>query len=793
MNRVLYLIILIVALLTTGTAHAQDDGQMLEQAEQDYLIGRFDRVLEVLEPRVNSLQYTNKQRALRLMALSYLAKDNEDKAEQYARQLVELNNYYTGVDDPPRFEEMVNKLKAGKTITVTTASSVAEGIEEAPVPVTIITAEMIENLGYNKNLSHVLAAYVPGMTDVLSEKEENIAMHGAFANYQELVLVMENGHRLNNRTYNSSSLDYSLSTEKIDHIEVLRGPASSLYGNVALSAVVNIITKQGADVNGLKAKYGYGTFNTHKGDLTLGTRFMDADVFIWGSIYQSDGQELSISDGDMGRYLQRFDKEPAPGQYAHVNRYRDKPCYDVGMTFRYKNLDFTFSRKNSRMVNQFSGGWGVYDYERYTLFNGIKPGSNCESNHTELGYTYKLGGIILSGSVYGDWYTSQYYEIESPEAPEEELLPDDKRVYSIGCYNYTNIKEYTLGGNLRASTNYRLGSTSGTLLVGSQFEHFTLYDYLDISGKEYNKFYEGSTDYGYFRDFIGKENSLSFYLQDKHSFTNKLILNAGMRYDIKHRRLQPDITAWSPRLALIYLPYEQLNMKLTYAHSFVDMAYYYRCEAATFEEDFLPQYLTAIQLAVMGKLPALHLSYDFNISYNNFKNLYCEIHNDRKWDNEGTFKNLAFELCTYYSWKRLTAQLSLYWCKALSASYYYYNENEKRVACVPNHTANLNVGWKLIDNANHKLKLYSNIHYLGNILVLAIKLEGPSFVSDDYFLDRRVIFDAGLKYTYKKHLQLSLDCENLLNTNRYVVGPRWEMYPERQRGRNLMASIAFTL
>ena len=111
MTRVLYLIIYII-FFSNVTVSAQDHGQILEQAEQDYQIGRFGQVLSALESHIKNFQYTNKQRALRLIALCYLAQDNEAKAEQYARQLVELNNYYTGVDDPPRFEELVNKLKA---------------------------------------------------------------------------------------------------------------------------------------------------------------------------------------------------------------------------------------------------------------------------------------------------------------------------------------------------------------------------------------------------------------------------------------------------------------------------------------------------------------------------------------------------------------------------------------------------------------------------------------------------------------------------------------------------------
>jgi hypothetical protein len=161
--------------------------------------------------------------------------------------LLNINPYYTSTNDPIRFEEMMNRLKLGRNSTITTASSQSESVMEAPVPVTIITREMIEMLSNNKSIGNILATYVPGLTEVCSYAFSNISMHGVYTNGQEKILIMENGHRLNARSTNNGKLDYAISTEKIDHIEVLRGPASSLYGNVALTAVVNIITKKGSE------------------------------------------------------------------------------------------------------------------------------------------------------------------------------------------------------------------------------------------------------------------------------------------------------------------------------------------------------------------------------------------------------------------------------------------------------------------------------------------------------------------------------------------------------------------
>ena len=156
--------------------------------------------------------------------------------------LLKENPYYSvSLNDSERFADMVRNQQSGK-VTLVTASQQAETLEEAPVPVTIITEEMIRAI-HARDLRDVLCAYVPGMTPVEGE-EANLSMRGINAYSQENILILLNGHRLNSRCTNSESPDYRINLEKLKQIEVLRGPASSLYGNVALTAVVNLITKE---------------------------------------------------------------------------------------------------------------------------------------------------------------------------------------------------------------------------------------------------------------------------------------------------------------------------------------------------------------------------------------------------------------------------------------------------------------------------------------------------------------------------------------------------------------------
>ena len=194
MKKILHLAILIAFCLLSVCTHAQENAprQILNQAESEYEIGRIEQAIELLQGHLSKFEGNLKQSAYRLLALCYLMEDRDQEARRYAEQLIKLNNYYNSADDPARFQDLINELKGGVVTTITTASSQSESVNEAPVAITIITAEMIEQLGYNKNLGQILAAYVPGMAEVLDlDGGANLSTHGAFSNGQELILIME--------------------------------------------------------------------------------------------------------------------------------------------------------------------------------------------------------------------------------------------------------------------------------------------------------------------------------------------------------------------------------------------------------------------------------------------------------------------------------------------------------------------------------------------------------------------------------------------------------------------------
>ena len=797
MKRYLYQIIAVSIMLMPLMASAQekqDLRQIYTKAEEAYQIGQLDQAIDLLEGSLNSFTGNLRQSALRLVSICYLAQDDKETSEKYARLLLNINPYYTPVQDPIRFEDMIALLKSGRSSTVTTASSQAESINEAPVPVTVITREMIDQLSNNKSIGQILATYVPGLNEVSAYSISNVAMHGVYTNSQEKILVMENGHRLNLRSTNNGKLDYAISTEKIDHIEILRGPASSLYGNVALTAVVNIITKKGREVNGIKGKYGYGSYGTHRADFITGTTLLDADVMAWASIYTSQGKKVDIpreSDYSMTQH----------DGYAYVGGYKEKPSYDIGCTLKYKDFNFMINLKNGKQVPQYSWYGETYNFDAFRTMDGVKPGYTIDEKHLELGYTKQLGKVNLNVSAYGDWYKVQDYMpvSDSLKGPEynndgDVITIDGKPVMKLykGLMQYWPFQEYTIGALAKADANYKLGNMKGNILVGTQFEYFKLSSNDYVMGENYTKIVVTfPEEKNYIR--IGSEKSFSAFIQGKHYFTSQFILNAGLRFDNKNRANGKNVSALSPRIALIYFPNEKFSTKLSFSRAFVDAPYFYRQNTSNGyrgSEDLMPEYMNAIQLDFMGKIDNWHLIYDVNLFYNQLSDIVVNNPSTDpdapKFINSGSLKVAGAEAELSFGIPSFRIDANMTYLRPLEAEGYYYTDH--KIYSIPAFTANLVCNKRLMNIGNHLLWLAAGFKFGTKTLN---KANSHVTGSEDYELSGNAIVDLGLKYSYRDAIQLSLDCDNVFDRSYYIGGSFY--VPYRAQRRTMMATVSFKL
>ena len=768
---------------STLLMHAQVTDK-LREAQENYEIGRLEQAHDSLQKYISTFA-EDKASAYRLLSLCCLALDKNEEADENVRKLLSIDRYYSArSEDPQRFIDMVNRRKEGLTSTITTASSQAEKLSEVPVPVVLITEEMIRN-SCARNLKEVLLAYVPSMNDVDCNDDINIAMRGIYNNGQEKILIMLNGHRINSYCTNIASPDFSLSLEKVKQIEVLRGPASSLYGGVALTAVVNIITKQGGDIDGLKVKGGIGNFGQWRGDILFGKRYFDTDILIWGSLYKRKGERFWVSAENTG--LKLYSGNIVVGGIGN------KPSYDMGVCLTWKNrLTFLYDTHFSQVVSPYTASYSFspYDLDRYITFNGIKPSFATRSHHLDMKYNRSLFNdrLHLVGGMTYDNSDLTHYQVISDSAINnvssivgfppvfQQLLKGSK-----GLFRFINGQENTLGVEFRGDLAYvKRENNEGFVTVGAQFSHFKLEDVRYVVGVNFNEMFD--TDLSSVA--IGSENSFNTFLQLKQRWRN-FILNAGLRYDHRRHYNETSINELSPRLAMIFVQ-PKWNVKLSYSKSFVDAPYLYRktnAYMATYDNgdteiDLGSEYLNSFQLTLAGDNWVDGLSLELNGFYNQATNLiYTSI---LKHANAGTIKTIGVEFIGNYKLNSIFSNLTVSWQRVLESEIYERKIND--AYNIPKLTINAVLGV----NVTKKLVLHGHLGIESSQTCFMVDLEKRNIIESK--LNGRALLDLGARYKFNNMFELGMNGHNVLNHQYYRGG--FGSGQIHQPGRSVMAYLA---
>lgn len=774
MKLIIY--ILLFSLIPVSVA-AQDGGGGRDSylaAENAYRDGQFGKAIHLLEQDMKSYDNLLVSNACRLLALCYMAVDRIGKAEESVKQMLRYSPYYeVSLQDPQRFAELIRKCREGKK-TLITASQQVETQEEAPVPITLITEEMIKDAGA-RNLKELLLAYVPGMAGVENLNEMNVAMHGIYSSGQQKILIMQDGHRQNSRSTNSASPDYSISLEKIRQVEVLRAPGSSLYGNVALTAVINLITKEGTGINGASLSLASGSFGSLKADLLLGKHLMEMDFVLWASCYSSKGERLSLSKEN------GYNPIPSDG-YSIIGGFNVPLTYDVGFKFQWSGFYLSAALQHSKMVQPFSPLLGgTFSYDDYARFEGKKPGSSRKATRVEAGYLWDKAPFTADVSVYADYEEVSNYDVAGDTIPP--VLPivptgTTDTIYSQkGVFQMLNWNDCTYGITGKLKYDYQLFGQSGNLIVGAQYEQYQLRNSSFRLGDHFDRIV-WTADPQSERLRTGTDRSLSFFLQGKQYLSARVLLNAGIRYDHKVRSGGKKIDALSPRLSLIYLMNKACNLKAGYSHSFVDAPYFYRnntTKSYRSGSELKPELMDAIYLNFVWTPPASDFRYDCNLYYNHVSDLiYKSPTGDVPYVNAGKVELIGIENSLNYRRNRLSACYILSYMRLLSAQ--DYNFSGHLIKGIPEISTHLVIGYDLLPGSSrHALRLQGNV----------------SSCSRQSELPGQLLLHAGVTYSYRRKLEISGWCYNLSNASYRMDGEVSTSI--RQAGRWFLGKITFKI
>lgn len=208
-----------------------------------------------------------------------------------------------------------------------------------PYTVSVVNARQLETTGKTQLLS-ALSGVVPSMfvsqRNILGFGVSNggsggIKIRGVGGSPTNGILMMVDGQPQFAGLFSHPIADY-YTTEYVDHVEILRGPGSVLYGSNAMGGVINVITKN-AQHDGihttLKSQYGsYNTWQTALSNMVRKGRFSSLVTMGYdrtdGIVENFDFKQINLY-AKIGYELSRYFRLSA--DYSLVNIKGNDPIY----------------------------------------------------------------------------------------------------------------------------------------------------------------------------------------------------------------------------------------------------------------------------------------------------------------------------------------------------------------------------------------------------------------------------------------------------------------------------------
>jgi outer membrane receptor for ferrienterochelin and colicins len=407
--------------------------------------------------------------------------------------------------------------------TVSGASKFEQKVTEAPSSVTIITADEIKRYGY-RTLADILQS-VQGFYVSYDRNYSFLGSRGVnLGDFNSRILLLVNGHRINNNLTDGAAIgtDFILDVDLIDHVEIIRGPSAVLYGNNAFFGVINVITRQGKQLNGAEVSGEYGSYDTYKGRVTYGNLFTNGvQLLLSGTYYDSAGPDRL--------FYKEFN---TPSQNNGVAQNMDGDSF--GSFFGSLGYaDFTLegafiSREKENPTAQFG-----------STFNDPRLQTTDERSYTSLKYAHSFPEIVdVTAQVY---YDRSDFEIGYPTA------------IGPGATFFSKEKDAGEWWGAEVQLDKRLWERH-IITLGVEYrddfrQHREIFD--PASGTVFTDASRDRLSYG-------------VYLQGDFMLLTNLHLNAGVRYD-QYGNFNP---AFSPRTALIYNPWKTATLKAIYGTAF---------------------------------------------------------------------------------------------------------------------------------------------------------------------------------------------------------------------------------
>ena len=304
MKRILATTIALLVLASApNSAFAQEScTRLIADATDAYTNGQLDAVLQRTTACLDRRPSASERESIFILQTRvFLALDEMTQAQEAAQRILQVNPEFTpAVDDPERFRTLVTTIKRELTRQgVSSVSKMTESVPEAPATVIVVTGEQIRQRGY-QDLEAVLHD-LPGfdISRINGQSYSNVYQRGYRSNATNRTLFLVDGVEQNDLHSNIAYISRQYPLSNIDRIEVVYGPASTMYGANAFLGVINVLTLDPDDMlAGTKTfagdvRLGGGSWNSKSFDGTVAGRFRRASFSLTARMFRSDEWDLS--------------------------------------------------------------------------------------------------------------------------------------------------------------------------------------------------------------------------------------------------------------------------------------------------------------------------------------------------------------------------------------------------------------------------------------------------------------------------------------------------------------------
>jgi len=357
-----------------------------------------------------------------------------------------------------------------------TAARSSQPIADVLADITVIGAEEIARAGA-QSVTELLQRQ-PGVEIVQNGGPG--AVSGVFlrgANRGQ-TLVLIDGMRIASSSAGSTSLE-AIPLDQIDRIEILRGPASSLYGADAIGGVVQVFTRRGTGALSGNASAGYGTYGTWdvKGGVAgaagpVQFALQAAAKASYGFNTVTNPANFLFNpdpDGHRNRSLSaNVGFTAAPGQEVTAQYFRSRldNQFDGGPDFDDRTITVAetwqvASRNRLALfwVSRLSAGAGVDDSQTQTAFG------NSSFKTTQRQYAWQNEFTLPMGAL-----TAGFERREEHVATDAGFATTERNTNSLFGIYQLRADDHALQANLRRDDSSQYGGkTTGAFSYGYRF------------------------------------------------------------------------------------------------------------------------------------------------------------------------------------------------------------------------------------------------------------------------------------------------------------------------------------